>query len=51
MLQAVYEAKDPTNAPEVYINPANAAQKLIREGNIYILRDNKTYTINGQQVQ
>ena len=51
VLQAVYEAKDPTNAPEVYINPANAAQKLIREGNVYILRDNKTYTINGQQVQ
>jgi hypothetical protein len=51
VLQAVYEANNPTEAPEVYINPANSAQKLIREGNVYILRDNKTYTINGQQVQ
>ena len=50
-LHAVYEANEPTNAPAVYVNPANRAQKLIREGNVYILRDEKTYTIQGQKVK
>ena len=46
-LQAVYEANTPTSAPMV-VNPANKAQKLIRNGNVYILTDKKTYTIQGQ---
>ena len=50
VLQAVYEAKSPTSAPEVYTNPANNAQKLVREGNVYILRDDKLYSIQGQQI-
>ena len=50
VLRAVYESDTPTNAPEVYTNPANKAQKLIREGNVYILRDDKIYTIQGQKV-
>jgi len=51
VLRAVYESDTPTNAPEVYTNPANKAQKLIREGNVYILRDDKIYTIQGQKVK
>ena len=50
-IQAVYQANTPTNAPAVYTNPANPAQKLIKNGNVYILTDDKTYTITGQQVK
>ena len=50
-LQAVYTSDTPTSAPAEYINPANRAQKLIREGNVYILTDTKTYTIQGQEVK
>ena len=50
-IQAVYTANEPTNAPEVYTNPANHAQKLIRNGNVYILTDDKVYTITGQKIQ
>lgn len=49
-IQAVYQANTPTSAPEV-TNPSNPAQKLIREGNVYILRDDKIYTIQGQTVR
>ena len=38
-----------TAAPEVYVNPANPAQKLLRNGQVYILQDGKTYTITGQR--
>lgn len=47
MLQAVYEANEPTSAPEV-VNPANKAQKLIRNGNMYILTETKTYSVSGE---
>ena len=50
-IQAVYEAKEPTSAPAVYSNPANPAQKLIRNGNVYILTDDKVYTVNGARVK
>ena len=50
-IQAVYQAYTPTNAPAVYTNPANPAQKLIKNGNVYILADDKMYTIQGQQVK
>ena len=50
VLVAVYEANDPTNAPEVFVNPANKAQKLIRHGSVYILQDDKLYTIQGQTI-
>ena len=51
-LLAVYTQDTPTAAPagEV-VNPANPAQKLIRQGNVYILTDTKTYTMQGQAVQ
>jgi len=46
-LRAVYTADTPTGAQEVYTNPANPTQKLIRNGNVYILQDGKTYSITG----
>ena len=48
-IQAVYESDSPTEAPEVYVNPANPAQKLIRNGQVYILHEEKMYTITGQR--
>ena len=50
-IQAIYEANAPASTPEVYVNPANPAQKLIRNGQVYILKDDKTYTIMGAQIQ
>ena len=50
-IQAVYQWDSPTNAPEVYTNPANPAQKLIRKGNVYILSNDKTYTVTGQEIK
>ena len=49
-IQAVYTADEPTSAPEV-VNPVNKSQKLIRNGNVYILRDGKTYTVQGLKVR
>ena len=37
-LQAVYTS-NMNNAPKVYTNPANPAQKLVRQGDVYILQD------------
>ena len=50
-IQAIYEADEPSSAPEVYTNPTNPSQKLIRNGNIYILTEDKTYTITGAEVK
>ncbi|MBQ2290707.1 MAG: hypothetical protein II248_00835, partial [Paludibacteraceae bacterium] len=49
-IQAIYEANTPTSAPEVYVNPANPAQKLLRNGQVYILQDGNTYNIMGQKI-
>ena len=51
VLRAVYTANQPTSAPAVYTNPANPAEKLIRNGNVYILTGEKEYTITVQQVR
>ena len=51
VLQAVYRSNNPTNTSDVVENPANKAQKLIRQGNVYILQDDKIYTLQGQRVQ
>ena len=48
-IQAIYEADTPTSA-EVYTNPANPAQKLLRNGQVYILQDGKTYSVMGQEM-
>ena len=50
-IQAIYEADEPTSAPATFTNPANPAQKLIRNGNVYILTEDKTYTVTGQEVR
>ena len=39
-----------SSAPEIYVNPVNPAQKLLRNGQVYILQDGKTYTITGQKL-
>lgn len=49
-IQAVYKSKT-EGMPAVVTNPANPSQKLIRNGNVYILRDGRTYTLSGQQVK
>ena len=49
-LQAVYK-RVAEGMPAVVSNPANPAQKLIRDGQVYILRDKKVYTLKGQQVK
>ncbi|MBR6168036.1 MAG: leucine-rich repeat domain-containing protein [Paludibacteraceae bacterium] len=52
VLVAVYQSNTPTDNPaEVVVNPANKAQKLIRQGNVYILQDDALFTITGQKVQ
>ena len=49
LLQAVYEAiEEGVNPAEA---PSSLAQKLIREGNVYVLRDTKTFTLKGQLVK
>lgn len=50
-IEAVYEANELTSTSEVYTNPANPAQKLIRNGNVYILTGEKIYSITGQEVK
>ena len=50
-IQAVYESNTPSAAPEVFVNPANPTQKLIRNGQVYILQEDKMYTISGQVVK
>ena len=52
VLRAVYESNTPTaNPSDVVVNPANKAQKLIRNGSVYILSDERVYSITGQKVQ
>ncbi len=48
-IQAIYEANTPTST-EVYVNPANPSQKLLRNGQVYVLQDGKTYTVTGQKL-
>ena len=44
-----YDGDISTSAPEMVVNPNNPAQKLIREGNIYILREGERYDISGRK--
>lgn len=50
-LHAIYIADSPTSAPQEVANPSNPAQKLIRNGNVYILTGDHTYTLTGQEVR
>ena len=51
VLVAVYESNNPTNTSDVVVNPKNKAQKLIRQGDVYILRDDELFTVTGQRVK
>ena len=52
IIQAVYTYNgDATSAPAEVVNPRNAAQKLIREGNVYILHEGKSYSVQGMKVK
>ena len=51
-IHAVYEPNNVvTSAPEVVVNPLNPAQKLVRDGNVYILHNDETYNITGNKVR
>ena len=50
-IQAVYEADGEHSVPAVVVDPSNPAQKLVREGNVYILKGTNLYTIQGQKVK
>lgn len=50
-IEAVYEADEPSSAPAEVNVPGDKALKLIRQGNVYILRGEKIYTITGQEVR
>ena len=51
-IQATYQYNgDATSAPSAFVNPANPAQKLIRNGNVYILHNGNTYTATGVKVE
>ena len=49
VLQAVYSPDTAIEANEV--STANPARKLIRNGNVFILRDDKAFTLQGAQVK
>ena len=49
-IQAIYKADTSTSAQDIYTNPNNSAQKLLRNGQVYILHDTRTYTIMGQEL-
>ena len=51
VLQAVYTANGQTEMEAVQIQPSANGQKLVKEGNVYILRDDKLFTISGQKVK
>lgn len=49
-IQAVYQPLDDAVA-SVVANPANAAQKLVRQGKVYILTGDKTYSVSGKRTK
>ena len=51
VLQAVYEQDDPTKVEQVTNNQSPITNKLLRRGNVYVLRDDELFTITGQKVK
>ena len=49
-LQAVYTQNTPTDLDETIGNRQSSNRKFIKDGNLYILKDEFIYTINGQRV-
>ena len=50
-LQAVYTQNTPTDLDETIVNGQSSNRKFIKDGNLYILKDEFIYTINGQKVK
>ena len=50
-IQAVYEADGQQSLPAEVVNPSNPARKLVREGNVYVLKGTNLYTLQGQKVK
>lgn len=50
-IQAVYAENPPTDIDETTVNGQSSNRKLIKDGNLYILKDEFIYTINGQKIQ
>ena len=50
-IQAVYKSIATSNSPASVSIPGNLTHKLLREGNVYILRGDKTYTVQGQEIK
>ena len=50
-IEAVYEAEGQQSLPAEVSVPGSKSQKLIRDGKLYILRDSKTYTVQGQELK
>ena len=51
VLEPVYKPLDPMDVPVVVVNLAYPSQKLFKDGNVYILRDGKTYNAIGVKVK
>jgi len=51
IIQAIYEADSPTSTPAEVSVSGSTTQKLIRNGNVYILTGDKVYTVTGQEVK
>lgn len=49
-LQAYYTKDDPTDLDETIVNGQSSNRKFIKDGNLYILKEEFIYTINGQRV-
>lgn len=50
-LQAVYAEDTTSDIEEINANAKANASKFIRNGNLYILKDEFIYTVNGQRVK
>lgn len=51
VLQAVYKANQPKEVSVNEVTTSAPARKLIRNGNVFIMRDDKAFTVQGQQVK
>ena len=50
-LQAFYTKDDPTGIDETIVNGQSSNRKFIKDGNLYILKEEFIYNINGQKVK
>ena len=51
VLQAVYTKDTPTDNAPAKASSSPLARKLIRQGNVYVLRDDQLFTITGNRVE